>query len=173
MDRCSWLVVLGAGLLLGCGKSKSPLGPAPAFQPPANTAAPPAQTEESAKESAPSANDDNVAEEMPAEEKEKMAIDAPAEASPETPLADAKAEQPAKHDAATEAPATNDEAAPATAGKSKGSAGKLFRGLGNSLSRALAKIPSADAPIETRREPPKLDDDPFPKGEPVDDKPHE
>lgn len=170
MGLRSFILVLGAAMFIGCGQSKSPPppGPAPAFQPPASTAE---QTDQKTEESSPPANGQDVAEEMPAEEKEKMAIDAPAEERSESPSADDKPEEPAKDDAASDADATN-EAAPTESGKPKGT-GKLFRGLGSSLTRALAKLPSADTPAVEQREPPALKDDPFPDGEPSDNKANE
>ena len=168
MDR-RWLMLLGTLMLSGCGESKAPPAPAPAFQPPATTATPPAEPtdQKTADEPSPPPADQNlaeqnVAEEMPAEEKEKLSIDAPGKDPAEAPAA----EEPSKDEAPNETAAASDEAAPADSEKPKKSGGKLFRGLGSSLTRALSKLPSTTPPAEEEPDPPALKDDPFPNGEP-------
>ncbi|HVA47529.1 MAG TPA: hypothetical protein VNH11_14255 [Pirellulales bacterium] len=165
MDRPSCVVALLAALLLGCGQSNPPPGPAPAFQPPANSGTPSAPPVDEKAEPASPAGQGVVSEEMPAEEKEEMTVeDTPAEKTVETPDEDA---------AANDETVADEEAASAAPARPKGAGGKLLRGLGNSLSRALSKASSGAAASNERRAPPKLEDDPFPKGEPADNKPNE
>lgn len=170
--------------LAGCGHKNVGTGrdsAAPAYAPPATTsndaaiedqqaAAPDAEGEvvdrtasETASETSPSHGNDNA----PPPDEEQSGDDPQAS---DTAATDVKADAPhsdANRTAAAEEPATEptDDITPdASASQPKGSRSKLFRGLANSVSRAVMKTfaePSA-APA------PPPEDDPFPNGEPAD-----
>jgi hypothetical protein len=164
----SIVAMLAAAVFVGCGKASNPPAPAPKFQPASDPTAGGAQSTDRAEHargaeaaSEPSltaseqpTSSSAVADEMPAEEKAEMSDDAVA--------GDSSAIPPESDVASREEP-------PATAAKSKGSSGKLLKGLGDSLGRALSKSAGAlSGSSSTARPAPKPEDDPFPNGEPTD-----
>lgn len=168
----SVVALLAAALVAGCSKPNNPPAPAPTFKPQVNTPAVQGGAPESSDltnsdqagaESSLTSSDEAASQEIPAEEKAEMTDDAAA-AEAATP-ATAGDEQAVDGGAET-------ENAPAASPKSKGSSGKLLRSLGNSLGRALSKSAGNSGNGGAKARPaPKLEDDPFPNGEPSDTKP--
>ncbi|HVX13638.1 MAG TPA: hypothetical protein VHC22_20815 [Pirellulales bacterium] len=184
----SLAVLLAATLFIGCGESNrsSPPGPAPAFQPspkPTGTDAPGPMQANGNQDEPERADPASAAE--PATRSSLTSDKPPAE---DTPLAEEKIdeEMPAEEKAAAAPAETQDKTSDdvpeaANGGESTSTAkpGKLFRGLANSFARALTRAASrqsaestqpASSGIEDRPPVPKLSDDPFPDGEPQDEK---
>ncbi|HEV3339839.1 MAG TPA: hypothetical protein VG125_05765 [Pirellulales bacterium] len=185
MRRSTFLpAVLTLVLFAGCGQSNPPAkSPAPAYQPtnqptgekatgeqaPANQPAVDATSPELRDTEEPAPARDDGAEEMPAEEREAIGDEA-AENSAPAATADTAGEK------STGAASSAEDAEPTTqprAAKGGGASGKLLRGLGSSFGRGLSKAITAVGSEGPKRPPPDLADDPFPNGEPTEDKPKE
>jgi hypothetical protein len=169
------VAILSFATCVGCGGSDpSPAtSPAPAYKPPVaeqTSAEPSAETAQpqqaAAEEPAGQTSSLSTAEEMPVEEKEVFGEEAATTSAPK-PIStqEEKDEQKLRSEVASPA----DNIGPAKSSNPKRSSGKLLRGLGSSLNRALSRIAS-DTTSDEARPAPKLEDDPHPNGEPADEK---
>jgi hypothetical protein len=104
---------------------------------------------------------------MPAEENEAVTNEVEKNATPATTSAEEE-EKEANYEGNSA-----DKTVVVSSSKPKASSGKLLRGLGSSLSRAISKATTGATASAESRPAPKLEDDPFPKGEPADEKPKE
>jgi hypothetical protein len=144
----SLAVVLTALLTIGCESKPTPPGPAPAFQPPkssgTNTPEPmQAEGDQSSPDqadpatAADPASKSSLTADMPPADDKPSAEEKPDE---EMPAEEKEAGAPAE----TQDKATDDVPEAADSGESASTAkpGKLFRGLGNSVGRALTRAAS-------------------------------
>jgi hypothetical protein len=160
--------ILTLALVTGCGESKSSNPPAPAYQPPPAQPAEQASTDKQPEPSLegfqaePTTNEETALPESAASSAEYM----PQEK--ETPQEKRENDAPATaRNEADNRPQSRDDAEETPTKKPGRSSGKLLRGLGSSLGRALSKTAGGADSAEQTRPPPDLADDPFPDGEPV------
>lgn len=175
-----FITLVLAALAIGCGQqdaATSKNSPAPAYVAPSDAPSQAAtDRQDGAADAATDASSDRTASD------EQTSTDADRSAASDESMAEDKVspgdrvetkdEEPIRSDAADERRTEDDEPASATADEQsapssaqgpKVSAGKLFRGLTNSVRRAANKTYA-----ELKNQTPPPEDDPFPNGEPED-----
>ncbi|MGH7136059.1 MAG: hypothetical protein ACREHD_09985 [Pirellulales bacterium] len=180
MQRTQYVAALSAALILaGCGQSSSPPAPNPSAQPTTNSSTPeytpPVPSEQETAN--PATEAETIGQESSLTSgKTHDELDGNAK---ENMPADEETVAPAKEPAETDGTASDDDTLSARP-RSNRPARRLLRGLASSLTRALSKAASASGQSGDKKESdggdkpplaPKLEDDPFPNGEPADAKP--